>query len=254
MHEIGDIEGRITENKRVLPGYYRLGVKLSRPMGPVVPGQFVMLQVPSDDVFLRRPFSIYMVQRNVLTLLYRVTGTGTSVLARAGAGTSLKVLGPLGRGFSVERGAKPVLVAGGIGIAGIHALWKKLGGRAPLFFGCSSKKETTLLGDMDRKRVNIASIDGSAGFHGTVIELLARHLPEFGQAVQIFACGPEGMFRSLKDLLEPGRPACQVAVEERMACGLGLCFGCVKKTTDEEEPYKRVCLEGPVFDLWQISI
>ncbi|MGA2110324.1 MAG: dihydroorotate dehydrogenase electron transfer subunit, partial [Syntrophorhabdales bacterium] len=70
----------------------------------------------------------------------------------------------------------------------------------------------------------------------------------------VFACGPEPMFVSLRDLLKDERIPCQVLLEERMACGLGVCFGCVRKTLDEAEPYKRVCKEGPVFDLWQISL
>jgi dihydroorotate dehydrogenase electron transfer subunit len=72
--------------------------------------------------------------------------------------------------------------------------------------------------------------------------------------LQVFACGPEAMFVTLRELLDHERLPCQVLLEERMACGLGICFGCVKKTLDETEPYKRVCKEGPVFDLWQICL
>jgi dihydroorotate dehydrogenase electron transfer subunit len=72
--------------------------------------------------------------------------------------------------------------------------------------------------------------------------------------IEVFTCGPENMFVSLRRLLEKMRIPCQASFEERMACGLGLCFGCVKKTLDEKEPYKRVCKEGPVFDLWQVCL
>ncbi len=100
----------------------------------------------------------------------------------------------------------------------------------------------------------IASMDGSCGCHtGNVVELLARDIGAMERPIQVFACGPEGMLQSLADLLGRERTACQVLVEERMACGIGICFGCVRKTLDDNEPYKRVCKEGPVFDLWQIS-
>jgi dihydroorotate dehydrogenase electron transfer subunit len=71
---------------------------------------------------------------------------------------------------------------------------------------------------------------------------------------EIFACGPGGMLRALKGLLTGTGLPCQALVEERMACGIGLCFGCVKETMDNKDPYKRVCKEGPVFNLWQISL
>jgi dihydroorotate dehydrogenase electron transfer subunit len=72
--------------------------------------------------------------------------------------------------------------------------------------------------------------------------------------VEVFTCGPEGMVKSIRKEIENMKTPCQVLVEERMACGLGLCFGCAVKTIDEKEPYKRACKEGPVFDLWQISL
>ena len=86
------------------------------------------------------------------------------------------------------------------------------------------------------------------------MDLFADKMAGLNRPIQVFACGPEAMFRSLKNLLDDGRVPCQVLVEERMACGLGVCFGCVRRTLDEAEPYKRVCKEGPVFDLWQISL
>jgi dihydroorotate dehydrogenase electron transfer subunit len=75
-----------------------------------------------------------------------------------------------------------------------------------------------------------------------------------GDNVEVFTCGPEPMLKSLRTLLEKEKVPCQVLVEERMACGLGLCFGCVIETIDEAEPFRRVCKEGPVFDLWQIRL
>jgi len=249
-----DIAGRIIENVSVCKGYYRCRIRLSKAMGKVDAGQFVMVRVPSSDVFLRRPFSILDYGSRVVTILYKVVGKGTDALARASRDDRVMVLGPLGNGFHLERKSRPVLVAGGIGVAGIYLLWQRLKGRADVFFGCSTRKEVVLLGDINRANPHISTLDGSRGFKGTVVELLASHLSHGKEDVAIYACGPQAMFASLKERLrEKGLP-CQVLVEERMACGMGLCFGCVTKTTDDREPYKRVCMEGPVFDLWQLSL
>jgi dihydroorotate dehydrogenase electron transfer subunit len=249
-----DIEGVILENRPVCGDYYRCRVRLTKPMGRVAPGQFVMVKVPSSEIFLRRPFSIYESGNRGITILYRVVGKGSSSLASASRGERVMVLGPLGHGFRVQPGYTPVLVAGGIGIAGLHLLRKQLKNRAVLFYGCSTKEEVSLLGEIAGGKSNICTLDGSVGYEGNVVELLSRHLKRIDGRPYIYACGPEPMYASLKLLLaETGIP-CQVLVEERMACGLGLCFGCVKKTIDENEPYKRACIEGPVFDLWQLSL
>jgi dihydroorotate dehydrogenase electron transfer subunit len=254
MEHIDDIEGEILRNEPVVPGYFRASIRLSRPMAQVRPGQFVMLRVPTTEVFLRRPFSIYNYRRGVLSILYKVVGKGTSVLSEARAKEKVMVLGPLGNGFTVLPGHYPVLVGGGIGIAGIYLLWFRLKGRKTLFWGCTSDAEVGLLDTIIPCEPHVSTMDGSFGCKGNVVDLLGQHIPRLKKPVQVFACGPEAMFLSLRDVLRNEHIPCQVLVEERMACGLGICFGCTKKTLDETEPYKRVCKEGPVFDLWQISL
>jgi dihydroorotate dehydrogenase electron transfer subunit len=254
MNRIDDIEGTIVRNHAVVPGYYRASIRLSRPMPEVRPGQFVMVKIPSAEVFLRRPFSIYTYRSGVVSILYKVVGTGTRELAAVSSGTKVMVLGPLGNGFDLLSGHQPVLVAGGIGIAGIYFLWLACKRKAPLFWGCTSDADMGLLNKIMPDEKRVATIDGSFGCKGNVVELLARELPLITRPVQVLACGPEPMFHSLRDLLKDERIPCRVLLEERMACGLGICFGCVTKTLDKTEPYKRVCKEGPVFDLWQISL
>ncbi len=250
-----DIEGKIISNKKIAQGHYLLRIRLSRSMGMVRPGQFVMMKIPGGEVFLRRPFSIYDYQQGILTVMYKVVGKGTEQLSKAPKGTPVLTLGPLGRWFTVSDSAIPIVVAGGIGFAGVSALAKILQGKASIFFGCSALDEVSLLKGAMHFHPFIATLDGSCGFKGNVIQLLKKHLKGWkGKNVEIFACGPENMVKSLKKLIEPYKIPCQVLLEERMACGLGLCFGCVKKTTDAQEPYKRVCKEGPVFDLWEISL
>lgn len=257
MEQISDIEGEVLRNEQIVPGYFRVSVRLSKTMPPVRPGQFVMIKVPSTEVFLRRPFSIYDFRRGVLSVLYKVVGKGTAALSRTAAKEKVMILGPLGNGFTLLPGHDPVLVGGGIGIAGLHLLWSGLQGRkrgGRLFWGCTSDAEIGLLDRIISCEPKVCTIDGSYGYKGNVVEMLGRDLARMKRPIQVLACGPEAMFTSLGELLREERIPCQVLVEERMACGLGICFGCVKKTHDEDEPYKRVCKEGPVFDLWQISL
>ena len=253
-----DIEGVIRENQHICQGFYRCKIELARPMGKVIPGQFIMLKIPSAEVFLRRPFSVYDCGKQTVTILYKAVGKGTRALTSAGRKERVMVLGPLGHGFQVHQGYTPVLVAGGIGIAGLHLLWKQLKRKACFFYGCSTEQEVSLLGGLTQRTANeeprVCTLDGSTGFCGNVVQLLENSLSCVGEKPYVYACGPQPMFASLKALLAEKKVPCQVLVEERMACGLGLCFGCVKKTLDEAEPYKRACVEGPVFDLWQLSL
>jgi dihydroorotate dehydrogenase electron transfer subunit len=254
MEQICDIEGVILQNRPAAPGYHQATVELSQPMPSARPGQFIMMRLPGSDVFLRRPFSIYDQDNHKVSILYRVVGKGTEVLSLAHPGEKVMVLGPLGNGFTPLDGHTPVIVAGGIGFAGIQMLWSQLKEKAFLFWGCPDGKEAGLMTDFESARSYVATLDGSSGHSGTVIDLLSRHLNDIPKPFQIFSCGPQGMFLALKELLSAEDIPCQVLLEERMACGIGICFCCVTKTLDETEPYKRVCKEGPVFDLWQISL
>ncbi|MDD3844775.1 MAG: dihydroorotate dehydrogenase electron transfer subunit [Syntrophorhabdaceae bacterium] len=250
-----DIPGKIIENGCVAAGYRRLRVSLERPLGKVSPGQFVMLKIPDGEIFLRRPFSIYNSQGRTLTVVYRVVGKGTDALSAAGRKAPVMVLGPLGHGFTVTKGTTRLVVAGGIGYAGVRMLLRRLGDRATLFLGVTGKEELRMAEDLEGPEVFASTMDGSSGFAGDVVGLLGQHLGEYrGKSPEVFACGPQGMVKSLKTLLEPHGIPCQVSVEERMACGMGLCFGCVVATRDEASPYKRVCKEGPVFSLWDLSL
>ena len=255
LKAMDDIEGKIINNNTIAPGYRLLKIRLSRPMDQMVPGQFVMIQVPDREVFLRRPFSIYESSHTTLSLMYKVVGKGTESLSRAVKNERVSVLCPLGKGFTIQKRDVYIIVAGGIGIAGVHTLIQRLGKRATIFYGCNSMAELPLMGGASDLNPYISTLDGSVGFRGNVVQLLAKHMKTLkNKDVEIFTCGPENMLKSLKKLLEREKIPCQASFEERMACGLGLCFGCVKKTVDEDEPYKRVCREGPVFDLWQVCL
>ncbi|HOW55671.1 MAG TPA: dihydroorotate dehydrogenase electron transfer subunit [Syntrophorhabdaceae bacterium] len=250
-----DIPGRIIENINVAPGYFRLVIRLERPLGKASPGQFVMLKIPGEEVFLRRPFSIFGSRGKTLVVMYRVAGKGTGCLSQALKKSPVMVLGPLGRGFTIKKRDAYLVVAGGIGFAGTRMLLEKLGEKATLFFGVGAKEELSVAEDLSGICVHVSTLDGSRGFRGDVVSLLGQHLDACRQKdMEVFACGPAGMVKSLRALLESGHIPCQVSVEERMACGMGLCFGCVVATNDEINPFKRVCKEGPVFSIWDLSL
>jgi len=236
------------------PGYYLLQIRLARSMDRGEPGQFIMLRIPGNEVFLRRPFGIYHYERRVLTIMYRVVGKGTERLSRAKKNEAVFVLGPLGQGFRVKQRDHYAVVAGGIGIAGVHSLIEALGPECTVFFGCGTAEELAVIDDLAPLKPMVATLDGSHGFKGNVVDLLTGQMKAMKGNREIFACGPDAMLKSLKKAIEKEKVPCQALVEERMACGLGLCFGCVIETIDEEEPFRRVCKEGPVFDLWQIRL
>jgi dihydroorotate dehydrogenase electron transfer subunit len=250
-----DIEAKIIENRNIVSNYFLLKLKLSKPMGTIKPGQFIMLKVPAGDVFLRRPFSIYDYGKETITIVYRVVGKGTKALSEAVKNEKTFVLGPLGNGFSITKRDAYVVIAGGIGVAGVHLLIKNLKEKAKLFYGCLNKEELRVIDDIMCFNPAIATLNGSGGFRGDVVTMFRKQKKALeGKNIEIFTCGPEGMIKSIRKEIEKLKTPCQVLVEERMACGLGLCFGCAVKTVDEKEPYKRACKEGPVFDLWQISL
>jgi dihydroorotate dehydrogenase electron transfer subunit len=224
-------------------------------------GQFVMLQSrPGFEPLLRRPMSVCRVlpgRRGRIQILYKVVGEGTRYLSQQPVGALVPTLGPLGNGFRLPpKGTKPLLVSGGVGIAIFPFLVETL--RAArrdtplLVYGARSRRDLVVLDFFRKKRVpvRLATEDGSAGTKGYVTRILAPLLSGGRDApLEIFACGPTPMLKSVGALaLEAGVP-CQLALESQMPCGIGVCLGCVTRCPpDRRGPiYRRVCTEGPVF-------
>lgn len=222
-----------------------------------------MLQTrDGSDPLLRRPMSIYRILKGrpgLLQILYKVVGSGTGYLAQQSAGQSLRVLGPLGNGFSLPRsGAQvlPVLVAGGIGIAIFPFLADALrarGLRPILLFGGRSRRDLVSLSHFRAARVGIrlATEDGSAGARGFVTRLLEPLLADPGlrPALRLYVCGPTPMLRAVGEMASGAGVRCELALEALMPCGIGVCLGCVVPCPGEaaRRIYRRVCTEGPIF-------
>ena len=217
-------------------------------------GQFYLLRVSETlDPLLRRPFSILRWDDAHLEFLVRLKGRGTLLLRSMSPGDGIDVLGPLGRGYPEPLGDEtPILVAGGVGIASVFSLMESFQVEPRLFYGAVNSAELYLLDDIKQftRHIYISTDDGSMGFKGNAVDRLIESLEDLAVAKPVvYACGPEGMIASLLEFLnERGIPG-YISFEEKMACGIGACLGCVIKTG---RGYKRVCKEGPVFNVGEI--
>ncbi|ODA44580.1 Dihydroorotate dehydrogenase electron transfer subunit [Thermodesulfovibrio sp. N1] len=215
------------------------------------PGQFFIIKINERfDPLLGRPFSIFDLEDKTLKFLYRVKGKGTSVLSKLREGQNLQITGPFGKWYPFPKDDY-IVIAGGIGIASVFYLMKKFPKRAYLFYGARHRREIFYYKELEEvaKEVFISTECGTLDYKGVITELFRRkglHLN-----LPIYSCGPMIMIRELKKLLKNKDVPCYVATEERMACGVGACLGCVIET---KEGFKRVCTEGPVFEIGDLIL
>ena len=203
-------------------------------------GQFVDLRLP--EKYLRRPISVCDYDETTLTLIYKVVGEGTRIMATLPAGTKLDVLTGLGNGYDTSlSGDAPVLVGGGVGVPPMYNLCKKLlaqGKRPQVVLGFNTGAEIFLAEEFRAlgAEVHIATADGSVGTKGFVTDVIkALDYTYFD------SCGPMPMFKAMENVMTTSG---QYSFEERMGCGFGACMGC---TIQVKSGYKRVCKDGPVF-------
>lgn len=230
------------------------------------PGQFVSLYPNSDSMLLPRPISICEIDDSkdpgLLRLVYRVAGKGTLEFSHLTAGDTVEILGPNGNGFlpfcdkTKESTTKALLVGGGIGIPPMVELAKKLTCDATVVAGYRNAEEMFLTRELEREgRLVIATDDGSFGIHGTVMDAIKE---EQICADVIFACGPKPMLKGIRTFAEEVGIMAYISMEERMACGVGACLGCVCESVNKDEHSqvnnKRVCVDGPVFPASEVVL
>lgn len=239
----------ISENKKINDKYYKL-VFRSKPLSRNVrAGQFMNIQLnPGLDPFLRRPFSYYRVQGDRIEILYEVLGRGTAILASKKKGDRLKVMGPLGKPFSkkLPAGKKRVLVGGGVGVPPLVFLTEH--NRCDYFLiGTKSKDEVMPRKEMAGVQGEIlySTNDGSYGKKGFVTALLEELLKkEKPGNLFIQTCGPGVMMKAVWEIARREKIEGEASLDKPMACGVGVCLGCMVKTKKGWTPS---CVEGPVF-------
>jgi len=265
----------ILENVAVARDTYRLRLDDPAMARDILPGQFLMVRAGAgNEPLLGRPFALYDVARDdsgaptAVDVVYLVVGRGTGALAGRKSGDRLPVWGPLGNGFgpAPDPPGPVVFVAGGIGQTPFLALGRwwlglaRYGGRpcgpgraaeAALLYGV---RTAALAAGVDDFRaaglsVELATDDGSAGYHGFVTDLLARRLGRGDRPARVVACGPPAMLAAVARLAARHEVRCDVSLENHMACGFGVCFSCVApvRQPDGSMDLRRVCVEGPIF-------
>lgn len=225
-------------------------------------GQFVSVYSNDASKLLPRPISLCGIDREkgTLRLVYRVTGegTGTEEFSRLKAGDTVKILGPLGNGFTVVSGKKAFLIGGGIGVPPMLQLAKEMkasGEDIQVVMGYRNS-DTFLLEEFEEvAETFVATEDGSLGTKGNVIDAIKN---EKLNADIIYTCGPTPMLRALKAYAEENNMECYISMEERMACGIGACLACVCKSREKDAHTnvnnKRICKEGPVFNAKEVEL
>lgn len=252
----------VASQEKITQGIYSMWLQFPEDYnvaGMAVPGQFISMYCGEGSRLLPRPISICEIEpaQKKLRVVYRVAGKGTEEFSGLEAGAQIPVMGPLGNGFTRKSG-KAVLIGGGIGIPPMLALAKALkaeGAEVSVVLGYRDgdlflKKEFEPYAD-----VYVSTEDGSVGTKGNVIDAIRENGLD---AETIYACGPMPMLRGVKAYAAEKETEAQISLEERMACGIGACLGCVCNSTDVDSHShvhnKRVCKDGPVFNAEDVTL
>ena len=238
----------VLEQRILAEGVYSMWLSTSIAK-EAVPGQFVSLYCEEHSRLLPRPISICEIdkKRSAIRLVYRLAGEGTKEFSALQTDDEVKALGPLGNGFPLE-GEHPIVIGGGIGVPPMLELAKSLSAKATIVLGYRDEQLFLKEQFEDYGQVEIATDNGAVGVHGTVVDVLEQK--QITGDV-IYACGPKPMLAAVKRYAMEHEIKCYVSMEERMACGIGACLGCVCQTKEEDAHSHvhntRVCKDGPVF-------
>ena len=238
--------------------YVLLGLRTPQVARQAQPGQFLMVKVNDQPYpLLRRPFSIHARGKDTVEILFTKSGTGTAILAEKNEGQTLDILGPLGKGFTFKKrlkGKTVLLVGGGRGIAPLYFLAQELRARSirsTIFYGGRTSADLPILEKFHKQRFDlfVSTDDGSLGFKGLASALLQAELIRGrSRPAHIYACGPEPMMRAVAALADAHGIPAQFSLESVMGCGIGACWGCVRRIRKGDQgEWAKICEEGPVF-------
>lgn len=236
-------------NYEVKPGYKTMGFRADS-LRDALPGQFLSVSAPDalkEGMLLRRPFTFYRLDGNLVQVMYKIVGEGTRLFSSFEAGAEIDVLGPKGNAFPIPEQSRPLLLARGVGLASLVFLGETLAKK-----GCevvtvaSFKDENSDLVDggvegFSKRLYKLFDADGSSA-----PENVERILKEEKPTV-VYTCGSKRLIRMLQKM----DVEAFATLEERMGCGLGACYGCAVNTV---EGYKRVCHDGPCFNVKEVIV
>lgn len=251
-------ELEILSNYKMTTDIYDMTLKTFEIANMALSGQFVELFVENNKNILPRPISICEVdkQKGTIRLVYQVVGEGTEKFATLQRGNKIKIMGSLGNGFTIKNSNNVAVMGGGIGVPPMLELTKNIAienENANISVYLGFRDEKILEEDFKKYKpkngsinVYIATDSGKSGYKGNVLSLLK----EKGETYDIiYACGPKPMLKAISNYAKENNISCQVSMEQRMACGLGACVGCVIKIKEDDRiVFKKVCKDGPVFD------
>lgn len=264
------VEGKILRNEAHGEIFYRLEVSVPMPV-EFVPGQFAMVSGwPGNDPLLPRPLAIFHSKsvskgKCSVEFVYKVVGRGTALLSGMHPGEPLSLTLPLGRGFDLGKGGRLYwLVGGGVGFSSVFPAaaalsWSKT--EFEMFLGSRTRMELPPAGLTPIApvpgRLHLCTEDGTAGYFGRVTDAVKDRLASLPPAslsrLTMLACGPREMLKELALAAAESGAEMQAAMENHMACGFGVCWGCVVTLREGEgTAYRRVCKEGPVFDYREV--
>ena len=247
----------VVSQKQLGDGIFDLTLEAKAIANEAKAGQFVSVYSNEPSKLLPRPISLcgFDKEKGTIRLVYRVTGegTGTEEFSKLREGDTVRLIGPLGNGFTVISGKKAFLIGGGIGVPPMLQLAKEIVREqtAPIQVVMGYRDDNTFLLDEFKELAEsfVSSDNGAVGTKGTVVDAIKENGLE---AEVIYACGPMPMLRALKDYAAANDMECFVSMEERMACGIGACLACVCNSKEKDEHTnvnnKRICKEGPVFN------
>jgi len=244
---------KVISNVEILKDIFDLRLESSLN---ALPGQFVNVYLGLGEHILPRPISVCEVSSGVLRLVFRVVGKGTEHISKVSSGEKVRIMGALGNGFNVDlfSNGSVAVIGGGIGIPPLLELVKQIKTNNPnseihAFLGFRS--QPFMVDDFEKYCImHIATDDGSVGFWGTAVNDLRNSCIKINAAA---ACGPMPMLKAASEWANDTGSRLFVSTEERMACGIGACVGCaIKINNGKDFIYKKVCVDGPVFESLEV--
>lgn len=250
------MEGKVIFNKKLNEKYYLMEIESEEFVKDAKPGQFMMVKPQQYDYLfeplLRRPFGICNIIGSRFQILYILIGKGTNLLSNIKSDTMIQFSAPLGNFFKIQDEKRVAVVGGGVGIAPM-LYWSKIlknnNISVDLFYGGKTTDDILLLDEFGKycDQIFITTEDGSMGYKGVISDIYSEHITNYEKA---YACGPKKMLEVLTSISLSNNSKIDVSLDERMACGMGACLGCLiyTKNIHGDIEQKRCCVEGPIFN------